>query len=68
MVAIRSDSSLDLFFMRIRTITITTSEIAIIQIAQINNDCISGKDLLLTTLTLYKISVSLDIITIKKRN
>lgn len=57
MVVIRSDSSLDLFFRRIRTKTITTSEIAIIQIAKIKNDCILGKDLLLTILTLHKISV-----------
>ena len=57
MVAIRFDNSLDLFFRRIRTVTITTSEIAIIQIAQINNDCMSEKDLLLTILTLHKISV-----------
>ena len=67
-----SESSLDLFFRHICTITIITIEIAIIQIIKINNSCILEKDLPLIMLTLYnKLTYHEDVLTfytIKDKN
>ena len=45
MAAIRPDNSFDFFFSNSRIITIAKKEIAIKQIAKMNNDCILKKDL-----------------------